>query len=117
MSRSCAAAYFAELSLTQHVFLSSRVQHIQRNMTERALELLALPPFLAEGGGLLLDIGCGSGLSGAVINEAGHEWVGLDISPAMLEVALQEETEGDVMLGDVGQGLGFRAGSFDGAIR
>ena len=28
--------------------------------------------------------GCGSGLSGEALSEAGHLWVGLDISPAML---------------------------------
>ena len=28
--------------------------------------------------------GCGSGLSGETLSEAGHYWVGLDISPAML---------------------------------
>lgn len=65
---------------------------------------------------LLLDIGCGSGLSGEIITEHGHEWVGMDISPSMLEVALERETEGDIMLADVGQGCGFRAGAFDGAI-
>jgi 18S rRNA (guanine1575-N7)-methyltransferase len=32
----------------------------------------------------LLDIGCGSGLSGEILDEEGHMWVGMDISPAML---------------------------------
>ena len=80
------------------------------NLSERALELLALP-----GDGvprLLLDIGlcfvlcvcvcvcevsfngkvvhffvvvgCGSGLSGETLSENGHQWVGLDISQSML---------------------------------
>ena len=34
-----------------------------------------------------------------------------------LEVALEREVEGDLFLPDIGQGLGFRPGSFDGAIR
>lgn len=84
-------------------------------MTYRALELLSLPEHRKPA--LLLDIGCGSGLSGEILSEEGHEWVGVDISPSMLEVALERETEGDIMLGDVGQGCGFRAGAFDGAIR
>jgi 18S rRNA (guanine1575-N7)-methyltransferase len=50
-------------------------------MTERAIELLALP----EGQSCyILDLGCGSGLSGSVLTDQGHYWVGLDISPAML---------------------------------
>lgn len=34
-----------------------------------------------------------------------------------VEVALEREVEGDLFLQDIGQGLGFRPGSFDGAIR
>ena len=33
------------------------------------------------------------------------------------EVALERELEGDLFLQDIGQGFGFRPGSFDGAIR
>lgn len=66
---------------------------------------------------MLLDIGCGSGLSGEILDEDGHIWVGIDISPSMLEVALEREVEGDLFLQDIGQGFGFRPGSFDGAIR
>ncbi len=83
-------------------------------MTERALELLALPEWKKPA--LLLDIGCGSGLSGELLTEEGHEWVGMDISPSMLEVALEQDCEGDLLLADAGQGCGFRAGMFDGAI-
>ena len=35
----------------------------------------------------------------------------------MVEVALEREVEGDLFLQDIGQGFGFRPGSFDGAIR
>ena len=35
----------------------------------------------------------------------------------ILAVAQEREVEGDLFLCDIGQGLGFRAGSFDGAIR
>lgn len=34
-----------------------------------------------------------------------------------VEVALEREVEGDLFLQDIGQGFGFRPGSFDGAIR
>jgi SAM-dependent methyltransferase len=57
--------------------------------TQRALELLALP--LDGAPRLLLDIGCGSGLSGEALTNAGHAWLGLDISAAMLDVAAERE--------------------------
>lgn len=83
-------------------------------MTDRALELLALGDDEAK---FLLDIGCGSGLSGEILDEDGHYWVGVDVSPSMLEVAVEREVEGDLFLQDIGQGFGFRPGTFDGAIR
>jgi 18S rRNA (guanine1575-N7)-methyltransferase len=92
---------------------NSRMIDIQSRMSQRALDLLMLPD---DKPCLLLDIGCGSGLSGAVLDEAGHTWIGLDISPAMLQVALDRETSGDMMLSDMGQGFNFRPGAFDGAI-
>ncbi|KAF8843563.1 S-adenosyl-L-methionine-dependent methyltransferase [Paxillus ammoniavirescens] len=92
---------------------STRNQQIQADMTYRALELLSLPPGESA---FLLDIGCGSGLSGEILDEEGYIWAGVDISPSMLEVALDREVEGDLFLQDIGQGFGFRPGSFDGAI-
>ncbi|GJE95155.1 S-adenosyl-L-methionine-dependent methyltransferase [Phanerochaete sordida] len=92
---------------------NTRVQNIQADMTYRALELLNLPP---DEPAFLLDIGCGSGLSGEILDEQGYTWVGCDIAPSMLEVALEREVEGDLFLQDIGQGFGFRPGSFDGAI-
>uniref|UniRef100_A0A146KNG6 18S rRNA (guanine-N(7))-methyltransferase n=1 Tax=Lygus hesperus TaxID=30085 RepID=A0A146KNG6_LYGHE len=92
---------------------NSRMIDIQVQMTERALELLCLPD---EQPSLLLDLGCGSGLSGSVLEENGHIWVGMDISQAMLDVAVERDVEGDLLLSDLGQGVPFRAGMFDGAI-
>jgi len=92
---------------------NSRMMEIQGEMSERALELLELPPNEPK---FLLDLGCGSGLSGSVLDEEGHFWVGLDISGAMLQVAKEREVGGDLILGDMGQGMPFRPGSFDGAI-
>ncbi|KAK2577256.1 hypothetical protein KPH14_003397 [Odynerus spinipes] len=92
---------------------SSRIMDIQVQMCERAVELLLLPE---DTPALLLDIGCGSGLSGSVLEDEGHTWIGVDISSAMLGVAQERETDGDLILGDMGQGMPFRAGSFDGAV-
>jgi 18S rRNA (guanine1575-N7)-methyltransferase len=93
---------------------SSRIIEIQAKLSERAIELLALPDDGVPR--LLLDIGCGSGLSGETLSENGHQWIGLDISESMLDVALEREVEGDLILGDMGQGLGMRNGVIDGAI-
>ena len=62
---------------------SSRIQQIQADMTYRALELLNLPP---DQPAFLLDIGCGSGLSGEILDEQGHVWVGVDVAPSMLGI-------------------------------
>uniref|UniRef100_A0A3Q2CDV8 18S rRNA (guanine-N(7))-methyltransferase n=1 Tax=Cyprinodon variegatus TaxID=28743 RepID=A0A3Q2CDV8_CYPVA len=91
----------------------SRMIEIQTQMSERAVELLNLPEDQAC---FLLDVGCGSGLSGDYLTEEGHHWVGVDISTAMLDVALDREVEGDLLLGDMGQGMPFRPGTFDGCI-
>ncbi|OWA51650.1 putative 18S rRNA (guanine-N(7))-methyltransferase [Hypsibius exemplaris] len=92
---------------------NSRIINVQLELTERAIELLQLP---ADVPCYLLDLGCGSGLSGETLTGAGHQWVGMDISAAMLDVAVEREVEGDVMQGDLGQGVPYRPGSFDGAI-
>ena len=57
------------------------MMEIQGEMSERAIELLELSDDEPK---MILDLGCGSGLSGAALDEAGHLWVGLDISNAML---------------------------------
>jgi 18S rRNA (guanine1575-N7)-methyltransferase len=93
---------------------SSRIINIQAEITERAIEMLALPEGEPR---FILDIGCGSGLSGEALEEAGHYWVGCDISKSMLEVAAERESEtGDLVHADMGQGLPFRPGTFDGVI-
>ena len=62
---------------------SSRINTIQTEITQRAIEMLAIP----EGQpALILDVGCGSGLSGQVLEEAGYYWIGCDISKDMLQV-------------------------------
>lgn len=45
---------------------------------------------------MILDIGCGSGISGEEITDQGHFWVGVDISRDMLNVAIERESEGDL---------------------
>ena len=93
---------------------SSRVIEIQDRLTERAVELLNFPRDGVPR--LLLDVGCGSGLSGDRLTELGHEWIGTDISKSMLEVAQEREVEGGLIHYDMGHGCPFRPGVFDGAI-
>jgi len=57
--------------------------NIQLEMAERCMELLMLPE---DETCLLLDLGCGSGLSGSVAEESGHIWFGMDISSSMLSM-------------------------------
>lgn len=45
----------------------------QETLTERALELLALPDDGTPK--VLLDLGCGSGLSGECLTKHGHIWM------------------------------------------
>merc|ERR1711983_564648 len=92
---------------------NTRMIEIQNDMSERAIELLALPD---DQPCFVLDIGCGSGLSGECLDEQGHYWIGIDISISMLNIAKEREVEGNLVHGDMGDGMPFRAGSFDGAI-
>ncbi len=64
-----------------HSHFSTRMIEIQNEMSERALELLALPE---DTPAFILDIGCGSGLSGECLTENGLCWIGVDISKSML---------------------------------
>ena len=67
---------------------SSRMIGVQREITERAIELLRLDHNTPS---LILDVGCGSGLSGQVLEEKGHVWVGCDVSRDMLDVANERQ--------------------------
>ena len=93
--------------------VNTRMINIQTQLAQRALEILAIPKKKKK---LILDIGCGSGISGNVLGSKGHMWIGMDISKAMLNVASVREIEGDVIHTDMGHGFGFRPGLFDGAI-
>lgn len=60
--------------------------------------------FLSGGAGKVLDLGCGPGLYAPHLAEAGHEYVGIDFSPASIEHARQNFARQDrceFWLGDV----------------
>ena len=93
---------------------NSHIIQTQIEMTERCIEILAIPSEKKDC--LILDIGCGSGLSGSVLTEHGYTWIGFDISPSMLKVAKENEVEGDLINLDLGQGFSIRPGTIDYAI-
>lgn len=94
---------------------NSRMSEIQTKLSARALELLSLPSNSPK---MLLDIGCGTGISGSILEKHGHFWVGFDISEAMLDVwhEVNNSGSGDTLVRDMGNGLPFRPGTFDGVI-
>ena len=133
---------------------SSRIIRVQAEIAARCVELLNFP---AGARRLVVDVGCGSGLSGAALERAGHAWVGCDVSRDMLRVAArraardddggeaedmddseeedgseeadgsEEEADGgagdraanataELLEHDMGLGLPFRDGAFDGAV-
>jgi hypothetical protein len=68
---------------------TERNAEMQKELACRCLELLLrggstgeLPPHQ-----LILDLGCGSGLSASAIEAAGHSWIGIDIAREMLLLA------------------------------
>jgi 18S rRNA (guanine1575-N7)-methyltransferase len=89
---------------------------IQRQLTERALEILGLDsPWPA----FILDVGCGSAISGSTISDAGHFWCGVDVAAEMLMSAVKYTPTDSLNCFarvDIGQGLPFRAGIYDAAI-
>ncbi|DBA00625.1 TPA: hypothetical protein N0F65_007754 [Lagenidium giganteum] len=91
----------------------SRIIKVQEELSRRAIELLNLPQ---DKECFILDVGCGSGLSGVALEDAGHAWIGVDISKDMLDIAAERDSSGDVFLQDMGGGLPFRPGIFDGCI-
>jgi len=110
----------------------------QRELTTRCLDLLCLDKSAGGKDEVLLDLGCGSGLSGETLATNGHRgWVGCDASAAMLERATRSRTpftdeDADVTHGadtkienpslgavvrcDFAQGLPFRGNCFDGIV-
>ena len=117
---------------------NNRMNRIQKDMAIRALELLEIAPIPSaqRSSGRsgrrprnatplhILDVGCGIGLSGEVIEEYGHYWQGVDISREMVSVGLEKRTEDDhldnsndsMIVHDIGRGLPFRPASFDAVI-
>uniref|UniRef100_A0A7S0JB64 Methyltransferase type 11 domain-containing protein n=1 Tax=Calcidiscus leptoporus TaxID=127549 RepID=A0A7S0JB64_9EUKA len=111
--RTAPAEAFYNASEVAKYNASSRMAVTQRHLARRALQLLQLP---ASQRCLLLDLGCGTGLSGDAIERAGHSWIGVDISVNMLRSTRAPTKPRDALAADIGCRLGLRKGVFDGAL-
>ncbi|KAF7682827.1 18S rRNA (guanine-N(7))-methyltransferase bud23 [Astathelohania contejeani] len=90
---------------------NTRIIDVQQSIASRCIQLLEIAQ-----NSFLLDIGCGSGWSGSVISASGHQWLGVDISMDMLELAKNKGDNFDIFKCDIGMGLPFTPGTFDGVI-
>ena len=110
-----AAIYYNETNAEKYAD-NSRMAKIQKQMCERALQLLLLQEPLKEK--LILDLGCGTGMSSEAMAEHGINFVGSDLSEAMLREGVDRgfNEGGDFMVSDMGSPMCFRDGLFDGVI-
>lgn len=110
-----AAIYYNEENAEKYA-VNSRMAKIQKQMCERALQLLLLQEPL--NGKLILDLGCGTGMSSAAMAEHGINFIGSDLSEAMLREGAERGLNegGDFMVSDMGSPMCFRDGLFDGVI-
>jgi 18S rRNA (guanine1575-N7)-methyltransferase len=98
--------YFSK-EAADHYERSPRMRKVQRELTERAIELLELKK------GRVIDVGCGTGFSLAVLKERGFDAVGVDISQPMLDIAKKKGLS--VKRADFAC-LPFNDGTFDGLL-
>lgn len=61
--------------------------------------LTLLPP--PADSGLVVDLGCGSGVSAEILTAAGYQVVGIDLSPQMIAIARQRVPEGYFEAGSI----------------
>jgi len=65
----------------------------------------------------ILDVGCGTGLSGQALVDAGFDQIdGIDLSPDMLEQARAKRVYGSLFEADLIAGLNFADDTYDAAI-
>jgi SAM-dependent methyltransferase len=82
-----------------------------RDVAHEAVNLPALLHLLPEPAGLTLDLGCGEGRTGRVLQSLGYRVAGVDASPTMVRFAAGHETPEPAVLADAAA-LPFRDGTF-----
>lgn len=98
--------YFSK-EAAEHYDKSPRMRKVQKELTERSIELLELKK------GKILDVGCGTGFSLAILEERGFDPVGIDISKPMLDIAKKKGLK--VKRADFAK-LPFKDRAFDGLL-
>jgi predicted TPR repeat methyltransferase len=72
---------------------------------------------LTDKEGIILDIGCGTGLTANELYKAGYTNLhGIDLSADMVEIARERGIYRGLVAGDVNQPLDYKTKSFDGVI-
>jgi SAM-dependent methyltransferase len=66
-----------------------------------AEDLLALLEEAGLGAGTVVDLGCGSGILARLLTDAGYDVLGVDISPAMIELAEQHAPRASFHVGSL----------------
>jgi SAM-dependent methyltransferase len=68
--------------------------------------------------GAVLDAGCGTGLSGMALRDAGFagRLVGIDLSPDSVTLASARDVYDEVVIGDLQQPLPYEDGAFGGVV-
>jgi len=105
-----------EQQLKQYYQTSARYRDDLKTHDERFLEpfLILIGRYL-ERGARILDLGCGTGLSTRMLNEAGYDAFGLDLSPLFLSVEKKENPQTDLLAGNALQ-LPFADSTFDAVV-
>ncbi len=93
-------------------------QHVVGTLKYRTPDLLldAMARLLPAGGLDILDLGCGTGLSGARFRRLAATLTGVDISENMLEAARQRGIYDELVCGELGEFLRTQARQFDVAV-
>lgn len=110
-----AGAKMYEEQEEQKYIMNLRNATIQRDMTKFAMKLLNIGIGCCEKH-IVLDIGCGCGVSSFVVESAGNFVVGVDISKNLLSHARLQNTLNDFVITDITKGIMFKPGSFDFAV-
>jgi SAM-dependent methyltransferase len=82
-----------------------------RDVAHEDINLPALLRLLSAPAGLTLDLGCGEGRTGRVLQSRGYRVAGVDAAPTMVRLAAGHETPEPAVLADAAA-LPFRDGAF-----
>lgn len=102
----------SDAGYVRHLFDQFSADYDQRMLGTLAYQA---PQALREMAGLVLpgmtglavlDLGCGTGLSGAAFKDRAAHMTGLDLSPSMIEKAAERGVYDNLLIGDIESGLG-----------